>query len=259
MNYLEDLPESAPAFDFKMFAKALAPLLLQPAKGATVVGLHGDWGVGKTTLMNELQRTIERNISKLSGGTAEQSVCVSFNAWKFQDREALWRALILRVIGSLRQKAEEENWAPEIKFIQELEDSLYRAFEVEEAGPWKVNWRAVFTEILRLALAVIHMGVVADAIRESTGWIGRLLVGKPTTDEKSKDEKSSDDNIKEITGILERTTIRRHVEQVRSIEQFLGKYNDLIKLLNARKYRVFVFVCARRRKNPANPAVCGIG
>lgn len=47
---------------------------------------------------------------------------------------------------------------------------------------------------------------------------------------------------REISGILERTTVRRHVAQIRSIEQFLGKFCDLLNILLERKQRVFVFV-----------------
>jgi pantothenate kinase-related protein Tda10 len=49
--YLEDAPPEAAGFDFELVASALADLFQQPTQGAFVLGLHGPWGSGKTTLM----------------------------------------------------------------------------------------------------------------------------------------------------------------------------------------------------------------
>ena len=43
MDYLEDIPEVNPIFDFDQITHALVPLLIYPGKGAIVVGIHGDW------------------------------------------------------------------------------------------------------------------------------------------------------------------------------------------------------------------------
>ena len=45
--------------------------------------------------------------------------------------------MILRVLGELR------NHGADKAKLEELEDSLYRSFAVEEKGPWKVNWRTL--------------------------------------------------------------------------------------------------------------------
>ena len=242
MNYLEDIPEAKPKFDFALVAEALTPIVLMPREGATILGLHGDWGAGKTTLMNAIESTIKRDIVALSGDTVTETICVEFNAWKYQEREALWRALILRVVGQLREKSETKGWQDEIAYMKELEASLYRAFEVQEKGPWKINWRIAITELMRLALAVVRLDFVADSIRNSAGWLGTLLLGKPKkADDKDKD-KASDSNLKELSGILERTSVQRHIDQVESIEQFLGRYRDLIERIRKHGCRIFVFV-----------------
>ena len=194
--------------------------------------------------MDRLAETVtsREQLRQLSDGQADEAISVRFNAWKFQDREALWRALILQVIGALRERAEQEKWAEELRSLRELEESLYHAFEVTETGPWKINWRNLITELLRLALAVVHLDVVADAIRQSTGWFGRLLLSKPKEVGDKNGKEKSDDNLKEITGILERTAVQRHVAEVRSVEQFLSKFQDLVSTLLLRRFRVFVFV-----------------
>jgi hypothetical protein len=242
MNFLEDIPETKPRFDFDLVAEALVPVIAQPRQGATILGLHGDWGAGKTTLMNALR---DRVAPAPAANDTAKFICIDFNAWKYQDREALWRALILSVIGRLRDEAEKNNWEMEKKEIGELETSLYRAFEVKETGPWKVNWRVLITEILRAALAVIHLDFVTDAIRESAGWFGKLLVGSKKADDKGEKGgkgKESTIDVKELTGILERTEITRHVDQVQSIEQFLKGFKGLVKRITEKGLRLFIFV-----------------
>ena len=134
--YYEDIPSRKPKFDYDLVAEAALSLLLQPREGATVLGIHGAWGSGKTTLMSAVQRQVADGLS------AQQPVFVDFNAWKYQDRDALWRALILRVLAELRRGGAEE------KSLDDLEQALYRAFEVEVKGPWKINWRTVIVETI---------------------------------------------------------------------------------------------------------------
>lgn len=231
-TYLEDIPAKAPEFNYNLVAKALTPLLSQESTGATVVGIHGPWGAGKTTLMRALERELKIKFDD------KHHVFVQFNAWKYQERQALWRALILRVLGELR------NHGADKEKLEELEASLYRSFAVEEKGPWKVNWRTLIVELLGILLSVVKLDFVANALRQSTGFFGRLLTwssgGKKKDDEKGSvvDEK----RVEKLASVLERTTVERQVVQVQSIEQFLDKFAELLKPTDDSGRRVFVFI-----------------
>ena len=161
--YLEDVPEDAPLFDFELIARALSRPLRQRGHGAVVLGIHGAWGAGKTTLLHALRRQLKSEV-----GVAPD-VFVEFTAWKYQEREALWRALILQMVTMLRS-----NGGDPAK-LEELEQSLYRAFAVEEKGPWHVNWRALIVELANIALKVLQLDFVATTLKGSTGWLGSLL------------------------------------------------------------------------------------
>jgi len=229
-TYLEDIPSDQPTFNYDLVAQALTPVLSRKSTGAAVVGLHGQWGSGKTTLM----RAIERELRKqFADGTA---VFIDFNAWKYQERQALWRALILRVLGELRNSgADKEN-------LDELEASLYRSFAVEEKGPWKVNWRTLIVEFIGILLSVVKLDFVGRALKESTGFLGRLFAwGGEKEGEKEKSPIDSA-RVEKLASVLERTTIQRQVVQVQSIEQFLKKFDDLINRSAEKNRRVFVFV-----------------
>src|SRR5208282_739628 len=151
--YQEDIPSSQPKFEVEVIARALVAVLLKPAEGATVLGLHGPWGSGKTTVLGALRRELERQVGK------DKGIFIWFNAWKFQDREALWRALILHVLAQLKERGGDQ------KQIKELQQSLYLAFVVEEKGPWKINWRSLIVEIISILLSVVKLGFVGKALK----------------------------------------------------------------------------------------------
>ena len=231
-TYLEDIPAENPEFNYTLIAKALAPLLSQKSAGATVVGIHGQWGSGKTTLMRALEGELRRQFPGDGG------VFIDFNAWKYQERQALWRALILRVLGELRNRGADK------RKVEELESSLYRSFAVEEKGPWNVNWRTLFVELIGILLSVIKLDFVADALKKSTGFIGRLLTwGNDKGTNKDKESSPLDkDRIEKLASVFERTTVERQVVQVQSIEQFLVKFSELISQSAGGNRRVFVFI-----------------
>jgi KAP family P-loop domain len=131
-DFIEDFPAASPTFDFDLIAQSLVPLLRQDTKGALVLGIHGPWGSGKTTLMQAVRSALEASPGE------SNPVFVDFNAWKFHEREALWRALILRLVAELRPLASADTAAR----LDELERSLYQAFIVQEKGPWTVNWQS---------------------------------------------------------------------------------------------------------------------
>jgi hypothetical protein len=227
-SYIEDFPATDPRFDFGLIAESLLPLLEQPAKGALVLGIHGPWGSGKTTLLEAIRDVLEPDDPSPGAGP----VIVDFNAWKFQQREALSRALILRLIAELRKSADKEAASD----LDELEQSLYRAFVVQEKGPWKVNWQSLITEVITIGLAVIHLDFVGKALSRSVSWIAKLFPRKKGGD--GLDEKS----IEQLGSILERATTQRQVDQVQSIEQFLGKFKQVVEKIQLPGRRVYVLI-----------------
>lgn len=224
--FIEDFPAELPRFDFNLIAEALIPLLEQPTEGALVLGVHGPWGSGKTTLLNAVRGRLSQRKEPVP------PVFVDFNPWKFQDREALWRALILRLIAELRSSANAAN----ARDLDELEQSLYRAFIVQEKGPWKVNWQSLITEFITIGLTVIHLDFVAKALKGSASWVAKLFPKKKG--EGGIDEK----NIEQLTSILERAITQRQVDQVQSIEQFLDKFRKVINTIQATGSRVYVLI-----------------
>ncbi|HXC23401.1 MAG TPA: P-loop NTPase fold protein [Solirubrobacteraceae bacterium] len=234
--YTDDTPAEAPLFDFELIGTGLARALVRDSQAAIVIGIHGAWGSGKTTLLNAVRRAVAAQPDR-------RTVFVDFNAWKYRDREALWRALILQVIASLRVAAGEQDPAPREGYLDEqeltrLEESLYRTLTVRETGPWSVNWRSLIVEAAAIALSALHVGFVADWLRGSSKLFRSLLGRRKKDDEGGLGR----EDIETLSRVIERTTVEREIAQVRSIEQFLGRFQALMSGAAARGLRVCVLV-----------------
>ena len=229
--YREDIPAEAPLFDFDVVAEALAAFLLRETDGAKILGLHGPWGSGKTTLMNAVRRKIGDTLTK------DSAVFIDFNAWKFQERQTLWRALVLRVLGELRK------FQDKVEEIEEMEQSLYRAFEVEERGPWRLNSRALITEVISIALSLFKLGFVGEALKKAPGWLKAVFPGEKGPENGGQGETLINaKRVEKLVGVLEQSTITRHVQHVRSLEQFLERFQELISKISDDGKLIFVFV-----------------
>jgi hypothetical protein len=234
--------------------RALHRLLDSPALATPlVVGVYGSWGTGKTSVMQTLEVSL----------TAPKRLILWFDAWVYaRQEEALWRALLLRVVEALRQRAispedrklqgrEYDEAKREFEALwtspkeardaqQELEEaraSLYRSLTLEERGGIRVNWWGALPLAADAALTALTAGLnkeVAHAIggKDAQGGLAAALAkwfkGKDT---------------QEAVKLIEREASERYVEQLTSLEQF----QDLFKRLLARfrigeERRLFVFV-----------------
>jgi hypothetical protein len=89
VKILIDSPSLNPALGFGSTAEALAQIIRDsPARFA--VGIFGDWGSGKTTLMDEIRHRL---------GTAV--ISVDFNAWRYEREPQLLIPLLDTIRGAL--------------------------------------------------------------------------------------------------------------------------------------------------------------
>src|SRR5689334_1450150 len=121
-TFFPDKPSLRDYLDFKSYAIPLADLIAQETTQTPLtVGLFGAWGSGKTTLMRMIEKSL-KVIQKEPDSI--KFVLVGFDAWKYYKEDALWRALLLRVLDALRIEAEENSNEELLSEIEHLEQSL---------------------------------------------------------------------------------------------------------------------------------------
>jgi hypothetical protein len=126
---------------------------------AFVVGLHGAWGCGKSTLMKMIQAELKSR--------ADDLMIVEFQAWKFNQREVLWRALLSRIVSAAREKIEKFDKVPKAKLEKELEaieEALFRDYEQSVGHSYGLNLGAI-PALLQSAVKLDALGAVKNLLK----------------------------------------------------------------------------------------------
>lgn len=216
---VDDRPTETDGLEFAPYARALVNLVAAEGTGTPLtVGVFGPWGSGKTSLMKLMQKALR---------DAGMPDVVWFDAWKYEREDALWRALIVQVLAYLRQGDPEEADPA----LDDLEASLYRVVEREEAGELRIDWGSVARGTGKAAL---HLAFSTIPV------VGAFLGDKAR--EKSQQELASGD-LGTLFDMVKRERHRIYREHIRSIEQFQDKFKQLVDArIVEQKKRLVVFI-----------------
>jgi len=104
-----DHPNQDPELHFHIFAEELfriAKTAMSENAGAFTIGIFGSWGSGKTTLMRRIEKEFQKSsLSQLDGKSYKT---VWFNAWKYDDKDIIWNALIQTILRQIAQEVRSE-------------------------------------------------------------------------------------------------------------------------------------------------------
>lgn len=209
-------------FSFNNYSRALSSQLLQEHESSFVLAITGVWGCGKTTLMNSV-------VDSLSDG---KFIKVTFNAWRYTQEDALWRAFFAAIIQQLREHISNNrvivrnNWSESDiaicnELLEETERSLYSAFTQDVPGEITIDTANLAKTGAKLALKFVPWGNFGSEL------IDKLFI--PKDDEGNpKSQVFEAGDIDQLWGVLKRSTIKRQVDKLTSIEQFHESIKRLI-------------------------------
>lgn len=227
--FFPDKPSLSDYLDFKSYAETLAGLIApDDTQTPLTVGVFGAWGSGKTTLMGMIEDSL-RMIETESG--KNKFVFVHFDAWKYYKEDALWRAMLLRVLDALRPSLT-DNSKPDLKLtIERLEQSLYRDVQWEEKGGLTIDWpklvKAGTGGALKLSFSFVPgLSMLVKAVEAAQSSIGG---GKIAED------------VSAIAEAFQRDLVVHHQSQLRYIEQFQTHFFNLVKT-HFKDQRLVIFV-----------------
>ena len=117
---LSDKPTKDDLLNFKDYSDLLTNVVVNSETPSTI-GIFGDWGSGKTSLMLMIDEHLQKKNIKT----------IWFNAWKYDKEEALWRALIFSILKGLSAGQKE---------IDDATLKLYAAVSTESLGKVQIDW-----------------------------------------------------------------------------------------------------------------------
>ena len=208
-------------FNFDAYANAISGIIQSTNTGTPlVIGIVGDWGSGKTSLM----RTIEKKIRENKNAYPAQTVW--FNAWKFDKEDSIRRALLMRVLEELKtnSKNDEKKSEEEKKLDQELTDlqtSLYHEVNREELGDIKFDLGKATKGTLKLSLSLLPV----------IGNLTKLI-------ETGANEGEA---IKDIWESIQKEKKTINIKKIQFMEEFHNNFEKIIENYYVNK-RIVIFI-----------------
>ena len=225
-------------------ADALASIIITTDVNNTplTLGILGPWGSGKTSLMQMISKRVD------SLRLQNKSISIGFDAWRYGQDNALWRAFLLSVVEGLRLSINEDGellqdlikqnqqdigrsaqtnigispdkWRE--KFEQKLDDlntSLYRNVEREEVGGLTIDWGKAGAKAVRAAIRVgfSMMPVIGPALNVAVKTI-----------EKAQEKIGEGEDAAALFDIFQRERSKIFRDQVQSVEQFYRQLRELV-------------------------------
>lgn len=207
-SILDDLPAHRDALDFDPYVETLADIV-SSSKTSTplTVGVFGSWGSGKTTLLGMIRQKLP-----------ETSTSLWFDAWKYDKQEALWRALLLRVLAELREaikRGKSGDVQKDLSELEDLESSLYRTVDREEVGRVQIDWGKLGTGAgqgaVQVALSLVPGGkIFSDLVQGLKG-------------------EQAESAVDALAAAVRRERIQVHIDQVQFLEQFQERFRRLVE------------------------------
>lgn len=193
---LTDNETKVDLLNYEAIAATIVELLRQRPDQPMTVGVHGDWGAGKSSVLEMIEAGLENDKTVL---------CLKFNGWRFQGFEDAKIALIEGIVAGLLEKRPALNKAKEA-----VKDVFQR-----------IDWLKVAKKAGGLALTV-HTGIPMPGQIEGVLHAAEAFLADP-----AKATKELQSTVTGLKGLLKPDTHSRSAPK--EIEEFRKAFDKLLK------------------------------
>lgn len=195
---------------FGKYANLLSDIILNSETPLTI-GIHGEWGSGKTSLINLTESILREKNQEIK--------TMKFDAWKYRG-ESLWRSFILNIVTGIGGEKEED-----------IRKKLYNSIEKEELGRIQIDWLGAAKQGVKKGI-LSGIKLIIPYSSTMTGILNgvRKLIGEDITEE----------NINEFSNLISREKYKTRKERMISLEEFEEEFSKLIEESNYEKVVIFI-------------------
>ena len=76
LGYISDHETKVDLLNNEAIAKTIINLIQTKSDSPVTIGVHGDWGAGKSSVLEMISASLENQ---------EEVICIKFNGWQFQN------------------------------------------------------------------------------------------------------------------------------------------------------------------------------
>lgn len=198
--FISDNETAVDLLYYEAIAKTIVGLINESADEPMSIGIHGDWGAGKSSILLMTERAFSADADVL---------CLRFNGWQFQGFEDAKAALLEKIVIELRDAR------PEVEKVKEKAKDLLKRINYLKLGKKALPW--AFTAVT----GIPHPKTITDAIA--------ALKGVAADDAATI--------VEGLEGLLKPGTERKIPEELRAFER---EFKELIDLAKLRKLIVLI-------------------
>ncbi len=166
------------------------------------IGVYGDWGSGKSSLVEMILKSYENN---------DDFLCIKFNGWLFEDYEDAKTALLGTIIDKIKEKR---------TLTTKAKDGVKKLLK-------NINYLDLASKGLKHGLDFMLTG--------GLGTIADITISQVASKLKSTGQEVNDEEIKKI---LESTFSKEEVRK--NLREFQNDFEDLLKETKIKKLVVFI-------------------
>ncbi|KDC50406.1 KAP family P-loop NTPase fold protein, partial [Pseudoalteromonas fuliginea] len=193
--------------NYQAISSAIIKLLSDTSRLPVSVGVHGDWGAGKSSILAMLENSYQDD---------ETTVCIRFNSWLFQGLEDAQTALMQQITSDLIKKRGKIEG-----FKQQANDFLDR-IDWFKSFKTVANWGATAFSGIPTPSTIQDVSLGLDKLKESVTSL-------------SKDDIES--GLTALQGAIGKPKAKRVVKE---ISDFRNEYNKLLKAAKIERLVVLV-------------------
>ena len=182
--------------NYQSISNAIVKLLSDQNRLPVSIGIHGDWGAGKSTVLSMIE-------DSYSGD--DKTVCVRFNSWLYQGLEDAQTALMQKITNDLVKNRSA------IEGFKEAADSFLKRVDWLKAAKKVANWGVTAVTGIPTPSSVQDLSNAIDALVTKAGSLNQ------------DDIKSGLGELKTYIGSAEKKRV------VTEITEFREEYNKLLK------------------------------
>ncbi|MDG5486820.1 KAP family P-loop NTPase fold protein [Mycolicibacterium gadium] len=208
--FLADNETKVDLLNNEAIAKTIVELLRNRPEQPITVGVHGDWGAGKSSVLEMIEDQLDKN---------EETLCLKFNGWRFQGFEDAKIALIEGIVTGL----------------VENRPALRKAGDAVKATFRRIDWLKVAKKAGGLAFTAFTGVPTPDQIETLVNGVEGLLAdpGKIASVENAKAALAT------VTDVLkDEDTQTKNVPE--EIEAFRKEFKALLKAAGVEQLVVLI-------------------
>jgi hypothetical protein len=146
--FISDNETAVDLLYYEAIAKTIVGLINESAEEPMSIGIHGDWGAGKSSILLMTEKAFS---------DSSDILCLRFNGWQFQGFEDAKAALLEKIVIELRDAR------PEVEKVKEKAKDLLKRIDYLKLGKKALPW--AFT----VATGIPHPWIITDAIAALRG------------------------------------------------------------------------------------------